>query len=454
MLMKSYLLGAASLTMLVGCASLPGSFSDSRDPSTTLPEGFDVSQAAVPDVAESLLGIFKDSKLEALVNAAWEANPDLQASAARMEEAGFNLKKAGAPLFPSLTGNAGARTGERLGVSSDTFNATLDTRWEVDVWGKLRAGRRAGAANFAEAKANYEAAKQSIAAQAMQGWFDLVAAEQLLDLAQRRAASFEKSYQLVNTRFENGTTGIGDVHLAKVDLELARAAVQLRTNERDQAARNVRVLAGLYPDAQLRTGAKLPSLSRSVKAGVPSDVLLNRPDIDAAYQAIRAADERVTVAHRDLFPSFVLTGSGGRESSTLGDLAKSGFDVWSFGASLAAPLFEGGARRAELGAAGKRAEQAYFRYQKVVLDAFREVENSLGSERYLARQLSATEAALEAARRAETKSRSDYEQGLVEILNLLISQRQVFSTEESAIQLRAARAKNRVSLALALGKAY
>ena len=106
----------------------------------------------------------------------------------------------------------------------------------------------------------------------------------------------------------------------------------------------------------ISAGGGWPSLRRTVPAGVPSDLLLNRPDIDAAYRRIRAADSRVRVAHADLFPSFALTASGSQSGSVLGDLARSGFSSWSVLAGLSAPLFEGGARRAELGAAGKRAD--------------------------------------------------------------------------------------------------
>ena len=179
---------------------------------------------------------------------------------------------------------------------------------------------------------------------------------------------------------------------------------------------------------------------------------MKRPDIDAAYQRIRAADSRVTVAHRDLYPRFSLTASGGNQSDALKSLADANFNVWAIAGNLTAPLIDGGQRKAELGAANARAKQALANYRSTVLNAFREVENALGSELYLLREEGSTRKALTAARSAEARILRSYETGLVEILTLLDTQRRSFTTEEALINTRALRYKNRVALALALGK--
>ncbi len=451
--MRILTLTLSSAFIISGCVTKPDALAPASQQSITAGK-FDAKQPPTPELVDSLSKVFRDSTLDSIVQQAVKNNPDLRTSLARLDESSFNMTKANAPLLPSLSANVGgARQDMGLGTNNQ-FNATLDASWEVDIWGKIRSGSRASAADYYSTAASYEAAKQSIAAQTMQAWFDLASAEQSVDLATRRYQSFQTTEKLVDNRFVHGTGGLADVDLAKTETLSSKSSLESQRNLRDQAARNVRVLTGSYPDASLTAKAKLPSLRRSVKAGIPSDVMLNRPDIVAAYQAIVATDERVNVAYADLFPSFTLTASGGQNSNSLGDLAKSGFSVWSVAGNFAAPLFDAGQRRAELGASAARAEQAYFSYQSTVLSAFREVENALGSERYLASQLSATEQALTAAKRAEEKTMREYEDGLVDILQLLITQRTVFNTEEQVIQLRAARAKNRVSLALALGKAY
>jgi outer membrane protein TolC len=161
----------------------------------------------------------------------------------------------------------------------------------------------------------------------------------------------------------------------------------------------------------------------------------------------------VTVAHRDLYPDFTLTASYGQQSNILKKLADSNFNAWSLLANLSAPLIDGGARRAELGASNARAKRALADYQSVVLNAFQEVENALGSEKYLNQRYSATKRALTAAQSAEARGLRSYDNGLINILNLLEVQRRTFATEESLINIRALRYQNRVSLALALGKA-
>ncbi|MGJ8632943.1 MAG: TolC family protein, partial [Luteolibacter sp.] len=265
--------------------------------------------------------------------------------------------------------------------------------------------------------------------------------------------SFSDTYDLVNRRFELGTSDLGALSLAKTDVENSRSAVEAAKDNRDQAARLLATLTGAYPDASASAGG-WPSLNRSVKSGLPSALLLVRPDVQAAYRRILAADANVKVAYTDLFPSFSLTASGGRQSSSLRDLANSNFNVWSIAANLSAPIIDGGALRAELGAANARAKQALASYRSTVLNAFREVEDGLGSEVSLKRQEAATASALDAAQKAEDRSLRNFESGLNDILDVLETKRRRFAAEEALINLKNLRFQNRVALALALGKAY
>lgn len=437
--------------LLAACADLP---STGDRTSLALPVAYAADAMPAPEVTDSLLSLFDNQALRSTVRRALTNNPDLQGARARLEEAGFNLRRSRAGLYPSLTGNASAgrrQSGGPVGVEDSNFSASLDARWEVDVWGRVRSGVTAAEADQAAAAADYAAARQSLAAQTMQAWFALVGATKSMELDQRRVQSFGSTQTLVDRRFELGRATLGEVSLSKTDLDNARADLESTRDRRDQAARQLRVLTGDYPDASLRAGS-WPSLRRSVPAGLPSDLLRKRPDIAAAYQRIRAADARVSVAHADLFPSFALTAGGGRQSTQLSDLARSSFDTWSLLADLTAPILDGGLRRAELGASGKRAEQAYRSYQGTVLDALREVEDALGSELYLAREENARQAALSAAQSAVDRTRRDYEAGINDFLSLLDAQRRVFTTEQRTINLHTARFNNRVSLALALGK--
>lgn len=448
--------------LLVSCPYLPGAKAGGRDDGLGVPGDYGSGRPVGPELVDSLGSVFNDSGLKKQMRLSQSRNPDLEAAAARLEEAGFNTRSARAGLFPSLTGNSGgnrtqtnsAGVGFDFGsVITQRQNASLDAQWEVDVWGKIRAGASAAAANRDAAAADYEAAKQSIAAQTAQAYFDLVATTHLRDLASRQLESYQSTLDLVNRRFELGTADLGELGLAKTDVENAKASINGRKNSRDQAARQLAALTGVYPDASLGANS-WPSLLRSVKAGIPSTLLMRRPDIYSAYQRILAADSNVKVAYADLFPSFGLTASGGQQSGELNDLANSNFTVWSIAANLTAPILDGGRRRAELGASNARAKQALATYRSTVLNSFREVENGLGSELYLKKQEDATSNALSSAKNAEERSLRNYESGLVEILTVLDAKRRRFSAEESLINLRNLRFQNRVALALALGKAY
>jgi outer membrane protein, multidrug efflux system len=442
---------------LASCVIQPGALSPKANNSLGIPARYDATQAPVPEISKNLVGLFPDSQLKSYINKAEKNNPDLKSSAARLEEAGYNTRRSQAGLSPTLNANLGASTNTSnptgfSSINSESYTASLDARWEVDVWGRIRAGVSASASDEAAAAADYASARQSIAAQTAQAYFDLLRTSSLQELAERELVSFEKTLDLVNRRFEAGTADLGALDLARTDIENTRSQVALRKDDRDKAARRLAALTGAYPNSS-RTATKWPSLSRSVPANIPSSLMLKRPDIDAAYQRIRAADSRVTVAHCDLYPDFTLTASYGQQSNILKKLADSNFNAWSLLANLSAPLIDGGARRAELGASNARAKRALADYQSVVLNAFQEVENALGSEKYLNQRYSATKRALTAAQSAEARGLRSYDNGLINILNLLEVQRRTFATEESLINIRALRYQNRVSLALALGKA-
>ena len=441
---------ALALSSFSGCSSLAP---QADRPAGELPGLYAAGALPEMDLEDSLRKLFSDKELQATVDRAVARNPDLQVARTRLEEAGFNLRKTQGTLLPTLDGFGFARRDQVSGGSRVANLAIgLDAAWEVDVWGRLRAGVDAAAGDEASLAADYAAARQSLISQTMQAWFDLVGAELSLRLSLREVESLESTQKIIDRRYEAGQTTLADTDISRTDLENSRADLAASRDLRDQAARQLRVLTGDYPDAGI-SASSWPSLKRGIRAGVPSDLLRQRPDVAAAYFDILAADSRVKIAHADLFPSFFLTASNSQESNRLADLVRSGFNVWSLAADVTTPIFEGGQLRAELGASGKRAEQAFHTYQSVVLDAFKEVEDALGSERYLAAEEKARLAALDAAKGAYSRSKRDYEAGITDLFSLLDSQRNVFATEQQTIDLRNARLNNRVALALALGKA-
>ncbi|MDQ8201865.1 efflux transporter outer membrane subunit [Pelagicoccus sp. SDUM812003] len=439
--------------LFLGACFSPSQWSE-KEP-LPLPDSYQSGATTELEIAQSLLHLFDTPELDRVVELALENNPSLSGAMARFEEAGFLLTQTRSRLFPSLDGGASARRDDPAGFgASDTYSVSLDASWEVDVWGRLRANANASRADLAASEADFHYARQSLVAQVMQAWFSLVAAEKLTELDQRRVNSFTTTEQLVSRRFDLGEASYSELNLARTDLENAKADLESSLSLRDQRARQLNALAGQYPNASYGSRLSWPQLDRTVSPDLPSELLAARPDIQAAFARIRAADARVSVSQADLLPSLRLTGTGGRTSSELSDLKSSAFDSWNALANVSMTLFDAGNRTAAIGAARKRAEQAFFNYQSVVLNALREVENALSSEGYLESEESARLAALEAANNALDRVQREYESGLTTLLTLLETQRRVFNTERQTINLRASRLSNRVNLALALGKAF
>lgn len=442
----------ALCVLLFSCATLPRGLSPSANQSVAMSTKYGTSQEPNVELVSSIQQLFQSPSLNQHIQQALRDNPELKTTKARLEEAGFQVNKVKAPALPQL--NSSISTGRQRAnqQSNSSFQLGLDARWEPDVWGKMELAARASEANQDQLKANFLSAQQSLAAQVAQSWIQLISREKLLQLANKRLISLKKTEALIQRRFENGLESLGNLNLAQTDVASASAGVAFRTDQRDAASRSLQVLLGAYPNNRSRS-SHWPSLQRSIKAGLPSSLLLRRPDIRAAYHALREADARVQVSYRDLFPSFPLTASIGQSSSQLKQLANSNFSTWSLLANLSAPIIDGGLRRAELGAANKRAEQALYNYQSTVLKALGEVENALGSEKWLKQRQYHTEKALKAAINAETNTKRSYENGLVEVLTLLDATRRRLSTEENLIEIQASRYDNRIVLALALGKA-
>jgi outer membrane protein TolC len=198
-------------------------------------------------------------------------------------------------------------------------------------------------------------------------------------------------------------------------------------------------------------GESLPALDTSVPAGVPSDLLLRRPDLVSAEQRVASADYRLAESKRALLPSISLTARYGRASAELEDILKDSFDVWSLAGNLVAPVFQGGRLRANVDRADARLSEALATYQGTALTAFREVEAALVGEELLKEQLAAVETSAEESVGAQELAEERYERGLVDIITVLESQRRAFTARSNMLSVKNQLLQNRIALYLALG---
>lgn len=409
---------------------------------------------------------FGDERLDTLVATGLANNPNLQAVMARMQRAVAAHEIAGGPLLPEIDGSVQTDRARRLflgfpfgsgGVPSTTvttYGLSLGVRWELDVWGRLSSADSAALADQQAAVHDIHAAQMSLAAQICRAWFAAIEAQKQLELADETVKTFETTLADVTDRFRRGVRPALEVHQASTNLANARANAAQRRDLLARALRQIDVLVGRYPNGKMRIADDLPTELAPVPAGLPSELLQRRPDLQAAERRVAAAGCRVSSAEAALYPRLSLTASGGTQSLELEDLVDTDFRVWSVGANLLEPLFRGGALRAEVRRQQAIRAEAFANYSNAVLTAFSEVENILTSSGQLTeRRQRAAEAATHAAE-ARDLARERWQLGLTDFLAVADGQRQAFQTESARITVERERIDNRIDLLLALGGGF
>lgn len=409
---------------------------------------------------------FGDAQLDRLMAAAFAGNFDLRAATARLEAAVAARTIAGAPLLPELDAGFDAQRSRRLflgfpfgggGVPSSTtttFGLSLSMRWELDLWGRVRAGDAAALADQAAAVAALAGARLSLTAQVCRAWFAAVEAGQQLQLAEATVAAFRATSDDVQDRFRRGLRPALDVHLAATNLANAEANVSQRRDQLQRARRQLDVLAGRFPDGRAELATTLPALPDAVPAGLPGELLQRRPDLVAAERRVAAAGCRVEQARAALFPRLALTASGGTSSTELADLVDDDFRLWSLGANLLQPLFRNGALRADVAQRAARRAEALAQYGNTVLRAFAEVENTLAATTQLDDRRRALAAAARHATAARDLARERWQRGITDFLAVADGQRQAFQAESALLTIERQRLENRIDLVLALGGGF
>ncbi len=409
--------------------------------------------------------------LDSLVAEGLEHNPSLDGAAARIEAAAARARIAGAGGWPQLgAGGTGSRSKRSfvgfpsfgppgtggdgpVSVESTTYGVSLDLSWEIDLWGRIRSGQSAALADAQMAEALWQGARSSIAGQICKAYFGLAEAEQQMELAEATSANRAELLERIEARYARGLRSSLDVHRARAELESSKARLALRRAQRDSAGRQLEILLGRYPSASIAARA-LPSPPEGLPTGLPADLIDRRPELEAAERAVAAADRRTAEARRALYPRVMLTGSSGTTSDELGDLSDGDFAVWSIGASISQPLFQGGRIIAGIDAADAGLREAYASFTATALRAYAEVESALDAEARLEEQVRALRNAVEASSQALRLAEARYTGGLADVLMLLDAQRSDYDARSSLIEASRQRLDNRVNLHLSLGGGF
>ena len=392
---------------------------------------------------------FGDPTLNVLVERALARNTDVLTAIAVVDQARATTRLARSALLPSLDADGSATRSRQAGPAATTLTGALDASWEVDLFGRLRALDRAARRSYVASQADRDATALSVASQTAQQYITLLSLDTQLQVTRQTLVSRGETLRLTQNQRDAGYVSDFELTQAQSEYEsIAQQIPQLVQSIRAQE-NGLAILTGDLP-AVIPRGATLRALLLpSVPATMPSALLRRRPDVAAAEFRLAAADATMASRRAEFLPQISLSGSYGAVATNLANYNP--VTVWSLGGSLLAPLFHGGALRANLDIATALRDQAAFAYRGVVLSAFGDVETSLSATANLAAQDQRVLARLAILRRSLTLASERYTEGYSSFLDQLDAQRNLYASELNAITTREAQLSNAVTLAAALG---
>ncbi len=424
--------------------------------------------AASSEHAQTWWSEFDDAQLDALVREALGANRDLRAAAERVAIAAARARIDGADVLPQLAAGADASRrkqnfiglpvpggGDVLTSRSTSYGLSLSASWEIDLWGRLRARESAALADLDAAGADVAAAELSLAGQVAKTWFAAIESQRQVELAAATLESFRETAVDVAHRYSSGVRPAIDTRFSRLDVANAEADLAERREVLDRTARQLEVLVGRYPGAELELSAgALPTVTGAPPAGIPSELVTRRPDLAVAERRLAAAGARVDEARAALYPRLSLSASGGTSTEDIGDLFDRAFSVWQIAGNLLQPIFQGGRLAAAVDLAKADQRVALESYVQLVLLAFAEVETALARERELAAREAALVRAAREAAAARDEAERRYRGGLGEFIVVREAQRSEYRAESQVLRVRRLRADARVDVHLALGGGF
>ncbi len=455
---------ALGASLVAGCASMAPEY---QRPAAPVPAEFpqvDAKAATGAPLAEEIpwRDYFADPRLREVIAQALANNRDLRVATLNIEKARAQYRIQRAELFPSV-GATGSQAVQRLpgdltpsgeAATNRQYNASIGfTAWELDFFGRIRSLSDAAMQQYLATEEAQRSVQISLIAEVAQAWLTYAADRERLALANRTYATRVTSHELIQRSFAVGVVSELDVRQSESLVQSARA----------DKARYQTILAldenalTLLLGSSLRAEWMPDSLTTSVSTlgalpvGVPSEVLVRRPDILQAEYALRAANANIGAARAAFFPSITLTAGAGTASAALDGLFASGSGAWSFMPQIRVPIFEAGRLQASLDVAEVQRDIGVAQYEKSIQTAFREVADVLAEKATLDERLDARRKLVAANVDSVRLSEVRYNSGMDSFFVLLDAQRTLFSSELLLIEVRLLEAVNRVALYKVLG---
>ncbi len=458
----AFLWTAISAAVLSGCSMIPNYERPAAPVAAQFPamSGLSVASTSTPAADIQWQSFFTDAKLKQLLEAALKNNRDLRIAVLNIEQARAQFQIRRADQFPTVgAALAGSRQAAGSGGSSSSsasvYSAGLAvTAYELDFFGRVASLKDAALAQYLATEEGRKTAQISLIASVATTYLALLADDELLLITQQTLDTRRATYKLAKLRFDNGVSSEMDLRSAESLLEAANTALAQQTRQRALSGNALTLLVGQSLDGDLALGrgtALDVTTFQDVPAGLPSDLLVRRPDIRQAEQLLIAANANIGAARAAFFPRISLTASAGSASSRLSGLFQSGSWGWTLAPQLLLPIFDAGRNSAGL-ASSKAAEGiAVAGYEKAIQIAFKEVSDALAGRATFAEQLRASRAQADAEAVRYRLADLRYQNGVASQLDQLDAQRALFAARQAVVQTRLAQLQSQVTLYKVLG---
>lgn len=427
-----YILCICAICLTIGISSCKVGRSYTK-PTMELPDSLWAKQSYLSIADLKWWEMFSDKTLRELVEQTLENNKDLQIAAAKVREMAAQKRIKNADFFPQINGLVdGEREFENYsGHDKDytnTFDAKFYVSWEIDLWGKLRWGKTAAVAEYLQSIEAQHSLRMSLIAEVVQAYYELIALDNELAIVKQTLNAREEGVRIARLRYQGGLTSENPYQQAQ--LEVARTSTLVPDLERKiaQKENQIAFYAGRFPQKIERSNLLNEfNYATMLPVGLVSDLMERRPDIRQAEQQLIAAHAKVGVAYTSMFPSLTLTGQFGLESNELSYFLESPYMLLK--GALVGPIFSAGKNRANWRAKQAAYDQAYYNYEKVVLNSFREVQNAIVAYNKI-REMCESQAKLEkAAKNFVNLAQVQYLNGAVNYLDVLDAQRGSFDAQ-------------------------
>ena len=469
MKIKNKIVTASVLAMLVStsaCTMIP----DYLKPDFSAAQQWNEVEGYEKPVGEKLAQemdwkeFFQSQELWLVVGTALQNNKDYKTALLNIEEARSIYRIERSDLFPSLNANGSAnyqRTPDAalstnvIPNKTETYSANIGlSSYEVDLFGRVRSLNEAALNEFLATQNAAAVVRNALIAETANAYLQLLADQKLLELTQQTLDAQQKTYDILSKSLEKGISTEQDVARVETAVETARVNLHLYKRMVAQDKNALFMLMGVPNNSDMLPEVTIDDITirNEIKMGLPSEVLLLRPDVKQAEYELLARNADIGAARAAFFPSITLTGNYGYASQGLSSLFTSGAaDAWSFAPQISIPIFQGGANVANLDLAKIRKEKAIVNYEKQIQVAFREVSDELATRQTLDEQLQAQRRLVQAAQKVYDISDARYKSGIDSFLSVLDAQRELYAYQQEEIQLERQKLTNLVNLYKVLG---